>query len=94
MAATLELGLESVDEKVDTTIMVKASSKVCAGMKPTDWVAMKHQFNHLRDTPFPNLAQKGVIHDLLASFYLKNRTIVERNSMCQHWILIHIPCSK
>lgn len=34
-------------------------------MKPTDWVAMKHQWNHIRDIPFPNLAQKGVIDVLL-----------------------------
>lgn len=36
MAATLEIGLESVDGKVDTTIVVKTSDKICGGMKPTD----------------------------------------------------------
>ena len=35
MAATLETGLESVDGKVDTLIVVKTSHKICGGMKPT-----------------------------------------------------------
>ena len=58
MAATLEIGLESVDGKVDTTIVVKTSDKICGGMKPTDWVTMKQQWNHLKDIPFPHLAEK------------------------------------
>ena len=51
MAATLEIGLESVDGKVDTTIVVKTSDKICGGMKPTDWVTMKQQWNHSFPTP-------------------------------------------
>ena len=62
MAATLEIGLESVDGKVDTTIVVKTSDKICGGMKPTDWVRMKQHWNHLKDIPFPHLAAKEVIH--------------------------------
>lgn len=69
MAATLEIGLESVDGKVDTTIVVKTSDKICGGMKPTDWVTMKQQWNHLKDIPFPHLAEKGVIDVLLRSDY-------------------------
>nr|XP_058942387.1 uncharacterized protein LOC131770692 [Pocillopora verrucosa] len=69
MAATLEIGLESVDGKVDTTIVVKTSDKICGGMKPTDWVTMKQQWNHLKDIPFPHLAEKGVIDVLLGSDY-------------------------
>lgn len=69
MAATLEIGLESVDGKVDTTIVVKTSDKICGGMKPTDWVTMKQQWNHLKDIPFPHLAKKGVIDVLLGSDY-------------------------
>ena len=45
MAATLAIGLESVDGKVDTTIVVKTSDKICRGMKPTDWVTMKQQYS-------------------------------------------------
>ena len=69
MAATLEIGIESVDGQVDTTIVVKTSNKICGGMKPTDWVTMKQQWNHLKEIPFPNLAQKGVIDVLLGSHY-------------------------
>ena len=69
MAATLEIGLESVDGKVDTMIVVKTSDKICGGMKPTDWVTMKQQWNHLKDIPFPHVAEKGVIDVLLRSDY-------------------------
>lgn len=69
MAATLEIGLESVDGKVDKTIVVKTSDKICGGIKPTDWVTMKQQWNHLKDIPFPHLAEKGVIDVLLGSDY-------------------------
>ena len=51
MAATLEISLESVDGKVDTTIVVKTSDKICGGMKPTDWETMKQQWNNLKDIP-------------------------------------------
>ena len=69
MAATLEIGIESIDGKVDTTLVVKTNDKICGGMKPTDWVKMKHQWNHLRDIPFPSLAEKGIIYVLLRSDY-------------------------
>ena len=69
MAATLEIGIKSVDGQVDTTIVVKTSNKICGGLKPTDWVTMKQQWNHLKDFPFPNLAPKGVIDVLLGSDY-------------------------
>ena len=69
MVATLEIGLESVDGKVDTTIVVKTSDKICGGMKPIDWVTMKQQWNHLKDIPFPHLAEKQVIDVLLGSYY-------------------------
>lgn len=69
MAATLEIVSESLDGKVDTILVVKTSNKICGGMKPTDWVKMKHQWNHLRDIPFPSLAEIGIIDELLGSDY-------------------------
>lgn len=69
MVATLEIGLESVDGKVDTTIVVKTSDKICGGMKPINWVTIKQQWNHLKDIPFPHLAEKEVIDVLLGSDY-------------------------
>ena len=69
MVATLEIGLESVDGKVDTTIVVKTSDKICGGMKPTEWVTMKQQWNNLKDIPFPHLAEKRAIDVLLGSNY-------------------------
>ena len=56
IAATLEIGPEIVGGKVDTTIEVTTSDKISGGMKPTDWVTMKQQWNHLKDIPFPHLA--------------------------------------
>jgi len=69
MAATVEVGIESIDGKVDTSIVVKTSDKICGGMKPTNWVEIQHQWDHLKDVPFPKLAQKGVIDVLLGSDY-------------------------
>ena len=69
MAATLEIGFESIDGKVDTRIVVKTSDKISGKMKPTDWVTMKQQWNHLKEIPFPHLAEKGVINVLLRSDY-------------------------
>ena len=60
MAATLEIRLESINGKVNTMIMVKTSDKICGGMKPTNWVMIKQQWNHLIDIPFPHLTEKGL----------------------------------
>ena len=69
MSATLEIGLESVDGTVDTTIVMKTSNKICGGMKPTDWVKIKHNWSHLKNIPFPKLANRGRIDVLLGSDY-------------------------
>lgn len=41
MVVIFEIGLESVDGKVDIMIVVKISNKICGGMKFIDWVIMK-----------------------------------------------------
>ena len=69
MAATVEVGIESINGKVDTSIVVKTSDKICGGMKPTNWLEIQHQWDHLKDVPFPKLATKGVIDVLLGSNY-------------------------
>ena len=69
MAATVEVGIESIDGKVQTSIVVKTSDKICGGMKTTNWVEIQHQWDHLKDVPFPKLEQKGVINVLLGSDY-------------------------
>ena len=69
MAATVEVGIESIDGKVDTSIVVKTSDKICGGMKPTNWLEIQHQWDHLKDMPFPKLATKGFIDVLLDSDY-------------------------
>ena len=69
MSATLEIGLESVDGTVDTVIVMKTSNKICGGMKPTDWVKIKHNWSHLKNIPFPKLANRGRIDVLIVSYY-------------------------
>ena len=69
MAATVEVGIESIDGKVNTSIVVKTSDKICGGMKPTNWLEIQHQWDHLKDVPFPKLATKGFIDVLLGSDY-------------------------
>ena len=38
MSATMEIGLESLDGRVDTVIVAKTSHSICGGMKPTNWL--------------------------------------------------------
>ena len=60
-----ETKVPSTEGDTQTTTL----NKICGGMKPTDWVTMKQQWNHLKDIPFPHLAEKGVIDVLLRSDY-------------------------
>ena len=58
MSATMEIGLESLDGRVDTVIVAKTSIIICGGMKPITWLQIKDQWKHLRDIPFPKLWKK------------------------------------
>ena len=55
MSATMEIGLESLDGRVDTVIVAKTSNNICGGMKPTNWLHIKEQWKRLRNIPFPKL---------------------------------------
>ena len=37
ISATVEIGIESGDGKVDSVIVAKTSQKICGRMKPTNW---------------------------------------------------------
>ena len=67
MSMTFEVGLESIDGNVNKTMLAKTSQKICGGMKPVNWVKIKHKWTHLRDIPFPELAQRGTIDILLGA---------------------------
>lgn len=67
MSMTFQVGLESVDGKVNRTISAKTSQKICGGMKPVNWLEIKHKWFHLRDIPFPQLAKRGMIDVLLGA---------------------------
>ena len=47
ISATTEIGLESLDGRVDTVIVAKTSNStsVCGGMKPTNWLQIKDHGN-------------------------------------------------
>ena len=51
MSATMEIGLESLDGRLDTVIVVKTSNNICGRMIPTNWLQIKDQWKHLRDIP-------------------------------------------
>ena len=65
MSATIKIGLESLDVRVNTVIVAKTSNKVCGRMKPTNWLQIKDQWNHLRDIPFPKLGKRSKIDVLI-----------------------------
>lgn len=43
MSATIEIGLKSLDGRVDTVIVAKTSQSICGGMKPTNWLEIRDQ---------------------------------------------------
>ena len=69
MSATMEIGLESLDGRVDTVIVAKTSNNICGGMKPTNWLQIKDQWKHLRDIRFPKLRKRSKIDVLIGSDY-------------------------
>ena len=69
MSATMEIGLKSLDGRVDTVIVAKTSNNICGGMKPTNWLQIKDQWKHLRDIPFPKLGKRSKIDVLIGSDY-------------------------
>ena len=58
MSATMEIGLESLDGRVDTVIVAKTSHSICGGMKPTNWLEIRDQWKHLKNIPFPKLGKR------------------------------------
>jgi len=46
MSATMEIGLESLDGRVDTVIVAKTSHSICGGMKPTNWLQIRDRWKH------------------------------------------------
>ena len=65
MSATMEIGLESLDGRVDTIIVVKTPNNICGGMKPTNWLQIKDHWKHLRDNPFPKVGKRSKIDVLI-----------------------------
>ena len=69
MSATMEIGLESLDGRVDTVTVAKTSHSICGGMKPTNWLQIRDQWKHLRNIPFPKLGKRSKIDVLIGSDY-------------------------
>ena len=61
------IGVESVDGCVDAKILAQSSEKNCGGVKAVDWLSIKTNWQHLRDIPFPKLANRGKINVLLGT---------------------------
>ena len=53
MSSNVVIGLESVDGRVDTKITAETSKKICRGMKPVNWIKLKHNWKHLSKIHFP-----------------------------------------
>ena len=69
MSATMEIGLESVDGRVDTVIVSKTSNNICGWMKPIICLQIKDKWKHLRDIPFPKLGKRSKIDVFIGSDY-------------------------
>ena len=57
----MEIGLKSLDGRVDTVIVAKTSNNI--------WLQIKDQWKHLRDIPFPKLGKRSKIDVLIGSDY-------------------------
>ena len=69
MSATMEIGLESLDDRVDTVIVAKTLNSICGKMKPTNWLQIKDQWKHLRNIHFPEHGKRRKINVLIGSDY-------------------------
>ena len=67
MSSNFLIGLESVDGRVDTKITAQTSKKICGGMKPVNWIKLKHNWEHLSKIHFPKLAPGRSIDILLGA---------------------------
>ena len=69
ISATMEIGLESLDGRVDTVIVAKTSHSICGGMKPTNWLEIRDQWKHLKNIAFPKLGKRRKIDVLIGLDY-------------------------
>ena len=69
MSSTLEIGLESMDGRVDACITAQSSKKICGVMKPVNWIQMKHNWEHLKNIRFPKLSPGWMVDILLGVDY-------------------------
>ena len=67
MSSTFDVGLESTDGRVDTTITVQSSKKICGGMKPVNWIKIKHNWQHLQKIYLPKLVTGRRVDILLGA---------------------------
>ena len=67
MSSTFDICLESMDGRVDTTITAQSSKKICGGMKPVNWIKVKHNWQHLKNIYFPTLAAGRRVDILLGA---------------------------
>ena len=51
LSMSFQVGLESIDGEMNRVISAKTSQKICGGMKPINWLNIKHKWSHLRDIP-------------------------------------------
>lgn len=77
MSMTFQVGVESINGKLKRTISAKTSQKICGGMKPVNWLKIKHKWFYLSDIPFAQLAQRGTIGVLLGADNHKLMAIIK-----------------
>ena len=69
MSVTLDIGLESLESRMNANIVAKTSNNIFGGMKPINWLQIKDQWGHLRDIAFPKLGKRSKIDVLIGSDY-------------------------
>ena len=69
MFSDFQIGLKSMDGRVDTVTMAQTSKTICKGMKPVNWIKRTHNWEHLSTIHFPKLAPGRSTDILLGPHY-------------------------
>ncbi|XP_064633630.1 uncharacterized protein LOC135491588 [Lineus longissimus] len=65
----VEVGIESLNRRVDMKIWAKTVDKVTGDLKATDWSLKQDQYSHLKDIQFPKIGKRTSVDLLIGADY-------------------------
>lgn len=80
MSMSFQVGIESIDGKLNRVISAKSFQGFSGEMKSVNWLNIKHKWFHLKNIPFPQLAKRGTIDVLLGADNYELMTTIKEAS--------------